>query len=121
MQYTYLASPYSHADAAVREARYLSVAAAAGRLMAQGENVFCPITHSHAIGEALDRPVDFEFWMWVDTPFLAHASRVTVLLLEGWDKSRGVKHEINLSKTLGIPVDYLTVSGVRARLLGDLR
>lgn len=107
MDYTYLASPYSHSDPAVRLKRYHDVAYVAGRLMLHGEVVFCPITHSHQIGVAIDRPVDHEFWLRVDTPFLVHASRVKILRLDGWESSRGVAYEEELARTLGIKVFYL--------------
>lgn len=107
MDYTYLASPYSHADEAVRLLRYEQVALVAGKLALTGEIVFCPITHSHQIGVAINRPVDHDFWLRLDRPFLVHASRCKVLRLDGWEKSSGVREEIELSDHLGIPVTYL--------------
>lgn len=107
MIYTYLASPYSHQDEGVRLARYIAVAKAAGELMMQGEVVFCPITHSHQIGIAIDLPTDYTFWMKQDTPFLAHAGSIAVLTLRGWKESRGVTREVAIAKNLGIPVRYI--------------
>jgi hypothetical protein len=115
MDYTYLASPYSHVDEAVRLKRYHEVAAYAGCLALLGEIVFCPITHSHQIGVAINRPVDHEFWLRLDTPFLVHSCRVKVLCLSGWRLSRGVAYEIELAQHLGIPVTYINEATYAAR------
>lgn len=112
MKYVYLASPYSHADPAVRLQRYHDVAKIAGWLMLSHHVVFCPITHSHQIGVALGRPVDHEFWLAQDTPLLVHASNVFVAQLEGWRISRGVAHEIDLAKQIGIPITYIDPEGI---------
>ena len=45
----YLASPYSHPDAVVREQRFRDVCLAAARLIRAGQIVFSPIAHSHPI------------------------------------------------------------------------
>lgn len=110
MHYIYLASAYSHPDPAVRLERYYKVAEVAAKLMKQGEVVFCPITHSHQIGVALDLPVDHDFWSRQDMPFLVHASELMVLMMDGWRESVGVAAEIALAKQLGIPIYFLTLN-----------
>ncbi len=63
MSKIYLATPYSHADPAVRQARFEAVTKAAGELVAQGHHVFSPITHSHPIALAHpDLPTHHEYW-----------------------------------------------------------
>ncbi len=47
----YLASPYSHPDAVVREYRFRAACQAAASVMRSGQHVFSPIAHSHAIAE----------------------------------------------------------------------
>ncbi|MCP4786572.1 MAG: DUF1937 family protein [Fuerstiella sp.] len=45
----YLASPYSHSDANIREKRFRDVCRTAARLMRNGDVVFSPIAHGHPI------------------------------------------------------------------------
>jgi hypothetical protein len=45
----YLASPYSHPDPAVREARFREACRAAAKLMRLGQPAFSPIVHGHPI------------------------------------------------------------------------
>ena len=109
MSYDYLASPYSHPDPAVREQRFVAVCRAAGVLMKAGFHVFSPIAHSHSIelhfeGGGVE---GHDFWLNQDFALLRHARRLLVLKLDGWDKSFGVKAEIEAAKAIGIPVEYV--------------
>ena len=105
--YTYLASPYSHPDPAVREERFRLAVAAAAKLMKQGEIVFCPIAHSHCIDLKFDSPESGEFWKRQDWPMLRGADRLVVLMIDGWEESDGIMHEVGVAKNIGIPVGYM--------------
>ena len=107
MSLTYLASPYSHANPLIRDARFRAACAAAAKLMLAGEAVFSPIAHSHPIEYHFDAPRAFDFWMGQDLPILRHCSVVKVLRLEGWDQSKGVTREIEVAKAALIPVEYI--------------
>lgn len=107
-RYIYLASPYSHPDRAVREARFRAACRAAAQLMDAGQRVFSPIAHSHAIeehGMGERRPADF--WLRQDGPLLCCADELWVLMLDGWRESKGVQEEIRICELLGKPVRYL--------------
>lgn len=102
----YLASPYSHADAAVREQRFRAACAAAVRLIAAGHVVFSPIVHGHPlVGHGL--PTDWRFWEPFDREQLARCDEVVVLMLDGWRESVGVAAEIRIAGEFGKPVRYL--------------
>jgi hypothetical protein len=107
----YLASPYSHPDAAVKEQRYVDVCRAAGVIMREGDTVFSPIAHSHPIEQHFpDGWVgDHEFWLRQDFAVLRHCSRLVVLKLDGWEKSFGVAKEVELARACGIDVDYVSM------------
>lgn len=107
--YQYLASPYSHPDATIREARYLEAVRATALLMNAGEIIFSPIAHSHPIAVNHSLPLDWQFWEAYDRAFIQHCEGVIVLMLDGWRESKGVKAEIEIAKGLGWPVRYLTI------------
>ena len=107
MNFTYLASPYTHPDPAVRETRFRQAAEAAAGLMLCGEVVFSPIAHSHPIDLNFDYPESGAFWKRQDEPFLMLCAKMIVLMLPGWEESKGVAHEIEVAKSRGIPVGYL--------------
>jgi nucleoside 2-deoxyribosyltransferase len=106
----YLASPYSHPDAAVREQRFRSACQAAARLMRNGEVVFSPIAHGHPIA-LHGLPTDWRFWERHDREQLNRCDEVVVLTLDGWRESEGVQAEIRIAGELGKPVRYLMPDG----------
>ncbi len=103
----YLASPYSHPDEAVRHQRYKATCLATGKLLTQGHKVFSPIVHSHPIAMLADLPLGWDFWWEYDLAILEHADEIWVLMLDGWDTSRGVKAEVEYMTERGRPVRYI--------------
>jgi hypothetical protein len=103
----YLACPYSHADPAVMATRFEAVNKAAAKLMAQGNYVFSPISHTHPIALAGTLPRGWEYWEGYDRRILSCCDRIIVLRLEGWEQSTGVTAEIKIGHELRIPVDYI--------------
>ena len=102
----YLASPYSHPDAAVRLRRFKDACKKAAQYAMRGECVFSPIAHSHAIAAFLPEEyrTDFNLWMKMDLPILTHADEMHILCIEGWKESKGIAREISHADRLGIPV-----------------
>lgn len=103
----YLASPYSHPDFEVREARFRRACEVAGRLMAQGEIIYSPIAHTHPISLVCKLPGDWKFWERYDREMIKVADKLYVLRMEGWQESIGVPAEIAIATDYGIPIQYL--------------
>ena len=101
----YLASPYSHPDPEMQHLRYLMACQAAAHLMKQGHIVFSPIAHSHGIARFVDG--DHAFWMRQDLEFLRNCDEMVVLTLPGWDRSDGIRQEIEFAEAHGIAVRYM--------------
>ena len=102
----YLASPYSHPDHAVREARFQAACRAAAFLIRQGKTVFSPVAHSHPIC-CFGLPGDWGFWQRHDLEHLATCNEVVVLKLDGWQQSRGIQAEVARARALGKPVSFI--------------
>src|SRR5260370_35643395 len=102
----YLASPYSHPDAAIRKQRYHAACRATAEMMREGHIVFCPIAHSHPLVEH-GLPTGWAYWERCDRAFLERGDEVAVLTLDGWQDSIGVQAEIRIATELGKPVRYL--------------
>ena len=113
--FSYLASPYSVVNPSsnsqaglLRHKRFVRACKMAEELMEQGENIFCPIAHSHSIDTAArDNVHDSEFWLKQDLSILQYAKELIVFQMYGWEKSEGIKREIQFATDLGIPVRYL--------------
>ena len=102
----YLASPYSHPDAAIREERFRAACQAAAQMMRNGNVVFSPIVHSHPIA-LHGLPTDWRFWERHDQEQLTRCDEVVVLTIDGWRESEGVQAEIRIATEFGKPVRYL--------------
>ncbi len=103
----YLAVPYSHKDRAVIVERFNAVNKVAAKLMASGQYVFSPISHTHPIADAGDLPRGWEFWDGYDRVMISACDKLIVLQLDGWKESIGVQAEIKIATELGIPIEYI--------------
>ena len=105
----YLAIPYSHPDAKVREERFAIANRFAGYLMKSGYIVYSPISHGHAIEMNYSLPRDWQFWQKQCFPFLEWADEIYVMKIDGWKESVGVQAEIKRAEELGKIIKYIEV------------
>ncbi len=109
----YLAAPYTHPDKAVQQARFHAINKVAAYLMNElGLFVFSPISHSHPIAEDGDIPTTWEFWKPYDEAILQSCGRMVVLMLPGWEDSKGVSAEREIAQKMGIDIAYLKPEAV---------
>ena len=116
--FIYLASPYTilNADkltskqlAEAKENRFKEVCKTAASLMENGHQVFCPIAHSHPIEKyGMNTIKNAEFWLEQDYAILIGVDELWVLMLPGWDKSYGIKEEMQFCNDYEIPIRFLT-------------
>ena len=103
----YLATPYSHPDPAVREARFQAVNRAAAKLMGMGLHVYSPISHTHPIALAGALPLEWEYWQRYDRAVLACCYKMIVLQLDGWNKSEGIQGEFAIAREMGLEIEFM--------------
>ncbi len=108
----YLASPYTHPDVAVREARYKAVLAKLAELVAEGRSVYSPIVAQHERVLAGLVPIEFEFHRAEDRAIIEAAEQVWVYCLEGWDKSVGIQEELVAASEFGKPVRFVKANNL---------
>ena len=102
----YLATPYTHSDPSVMEARFDAACRFAGAMMARGHLVFSPIAHTHPIAVKCGLPRGWEFWDRYDREMIAACEKLVVVMMDGWRESKGVNAEIDIARSLGKPVEY---------------
>lgn len=106
----YLASVYSlNADKALMEERYQFALAHAAKYTLEGVPVFSPIVHSHPMSQTFAMPTTFPFWEKLDYQYLDASDALWVLMMEGWQDSRGVTAEIAYASSQGLPIRYIEV------------
>jgi len=102
----YLASPYSHPDPRVREARFDAACRATAVLVRAGHAVIAPIVLGHPLVR-YGVPGDWSFWEPMAREQLACCDELVVLRLDGWRESVGVQAEIAEAAELGKPLRFL--------------
>lgn len=105
----YIASPYSHKDSKIREARYQQICEVTKRLALKGEYaVYSPIAHWHPIAIAVGLPTDAMFWKSQNEGIIGASSCVIVVKMDGWRESIGVEMEIRFANRNHIKVIYIS-------------
>lgn len=102
----YLASPYSHPDKYVVEARVLATAAFVAYHLQAGVHLISTIVHNHELAKHHKLPTDAKFWESYNEDLIRSCSGVWVLKLDGWAWSKGVAAEEIYAARLGIPIEY---------------
>lgn len=105
----YLASPYTHPNFAVREARFVEACFFNGWVMNHQRHIYfySPIVHCHPISRRCTLPGEWEFWAEFDECLISRCQELWILCLPGWTKSTGVKAERKLAEKFGIPVRFV--------------
>lgn len=105
--FLYLASPYTHPDAAVREWRYEQALEAMSKLAIAKIWTFSPIVQTHPLCLAKFFPMEFEHYAEWDKAMIRASGGLIVLQLDGWQESVGVKAEAMYAIELGKSVQYM--------------
>ncbi len=107
----YLASPYSHPSAQIREQRFIEVSKLGAELFKQGYSVFIPIAQSHPMHVYGDiHSTAWENWWQNDVDNLKNCDELWIAHMDGWDQSNGIRGEIIVAKELGLPIKLVTSS-----------
>ena len=114
--YVYLASPYSHERAEVREERFREAQRASAWLFVKGIWVISPIAHWHDITERFVLPTDALSYKGCNDALQLGAIATYVLAIEGWEKSSGVLGEIDLTRQIKQELLWLWPRGERYEL-----
>jgi nucleoside 2-deoxyribosyltransferase len=103
----YLASPYSHNSAMIRQQRYHLTCRAASKLMKAGIVVFSPLANTIPAIEIGGLELKHPEFMALDIPLLMRCDELLVIALDGWEQSVGVTQEIFAAKLLQKPITWI--------------
>ena len=108
----YLANPYSHPQKNIEQSRFEMASYATATLISRGINVFSPIAYSHPLATQYKLGLDFEYWQDFNRSLIDWADCLLVLMLDGWNDSRGVVGEVNYAINKGKRIFYASMSDV---------
>lgn len=104
----YLASPYSHAKQLVMDTRYEQARQVTEILLKRKLSVFSPIVYGHYM---TGLGIDYRSWQVLNDDMLQLASSMFILTIDGWDKSAGVRYEIERAKAWRKPIVHIDLKG----------
>jgi len=110
----YLACPYTNPSLEVRVQRFQASARAAAHLIQQGMFVYSPITMTHPIDlvmAAEGETMGSDYWCDFDEAFMRVCSEMIILIIPGWQESRGIRREANFFNSTHKPVRYMVPTG----------
>jgi len=99
MSFFYIASPYTHKEASVREKRFKEAMKFTAALMKLEIPCYSPIVHCHELANTYELPTTFDYWIKMNHAMIDVSLGVVVLKLDGWDTSKGVADEIEYAKS----------------------
>lgn len=104
----YVAAPYWHFKAEVREWRVQETALFAAWLASEPNNyVYAPTVFGHSMVSRVPGPImNEQYWRDFGLVMLRHARRLAVLRLPEWEASKGLKREIEAAKQWKIPTQH---------------
>jgi len=106
----YVASPYTHKDKEIEQQRYEAVNKFASKLYNLNFILIEPIVCGHA-KKHYGMPTDYEgYWKPLCRRYVEKCDALIILMLPDWDKSIGVKDEIEYAKSIGKQVYYTNVN-----------
>ena len=104
----YKAGDTGTASKNLKTRRYRKACKKAAELMQQGNVVFSPIAHSHAVEvHGMKEIQTGDFWLSQDLEILKRCDKLVVYKMEGWENSRGIKREIAFAEANNIPIEFL--------------
>jgi len=120
MSFIYLASPYAHSDPDEREGRRKLAKAHVAWMMENWQTTYSPIIHGFDLGSAMfnSHIDDYQFWLFHDINMLEQATELHVLMLKGWETSKGCLMEVEYAlEKLSIPVKGVDFQGLPEGLI----
>ena len=110
MTLTYLATPYSKYPGGL-EAAHRDACLAAASLLRAGVNIYSPIAHTHAIamigGFDPTTPENHAALLAYDEVMLDRCDELIVVMMPGWERSKGIEHEVRYFTLADKPIRYV--------------
>lgn len=105
----FVSMPYSDPSKRVVNGRMAIYARKMAEYAQQGELVVGVLWNHFALEHIPGLKDDWETWKRFSEDLLVRCQRLRIIRIDGWDRSEGVKGEIEFAKANGIPVEYIDV------------
>ena len=100
--------PYSDPAMRVVNTRMAIYCREMAKYVLRGECVIGVLFFHYALPHEPKLGSDWAAWKSYSEALILKCAKVRVIMVHGWDKSTGVKGEIEFAEAHGIPVEYVT-------------
>ena len=105
-QKIFIACPYNGTDDE-KETRVETLSKYCVYMFERGNSPISPLLMGLMISKHGSLPTDTETWKVYSETLLKGCDQMHVLMLDGWDKSTGIKYEILEAQKIGITIVYV--------------
>jgi hypothetical protein len=104
-----ISSPFSHPDESVKAERVKQLAIFVDNEIKNGNLVFSPVLYGLKVLEYVGGNDDWATWQKFCENAILSSKEVWVLMFDGWDKSTGVRGEIEFATANNVPIKYIKI------------
>lgn len=103
----FVSFPYAHPNTDIIRKRVHTAEKYTASLIREHKVVYSTIIANESLVYKFGIPFDYSYWKEHCQKFVSVSSEVHVLCFDGWDKSIGVRDEIETATKFGIPLVYI--------------
>lgn len=105
----FVAGPYNTPDTTVKDYRMNTIKDYCVKQFLEGNSPISALLMGLVYAEHSALPTDTDTWRTFSETLLKGCDELHVLMLDGWDKSSGVKSEIDSANKLNILIKYIQI------------
>jgi len=103
----FVAGPYNHPDPGVMSARLHAITGWCASLFIEGKSPISPLLVGLNLAKHANLPTDTDTWRVFSETLLKGCDELHVLMVDGWQESKGVGYEIAAAERMGIRIEYV--------------
>jgi hypothetical protein len=103
----FVAGPFNHPDESIKESRLNKITEYCTQLFLNGMSPISPLLIGLNMAKFANLPTDTETWKVYSQTLLKGCDELHILMLDGWEKSKGVEYEIEAAKKMNITIKWI--------------
>ncbi len=107
MKKIFVAGPYNGGDTQIKEFRLNKITEYCTNLFLGGLTPVSPLLMGLNLAKFASLPTDTDTWKVFSQTLMRGCDELHVLMIEGFDVSKGVGYEIEAAKSMGIVIKYI--------------